>query len=250
MKESNYKKIGRKERQEELYPQLLKEIEQKRKDLLQGILYQDQDSQEYKTKLSEEGKKLIHEGLKPRQKMGIINRILLTFSTCFWLPGCHAPRVEGFVAKIHPVPDAVGRCQQPFRLSEYDQARLELAEDIEVAEGKAVWAEPGQAFTFCSPSFVVDQDGKGLLGRCVRDYRFMNSQTCDTAWPAADAELCLSRAQAGWFHSSLDCVWGFTQLPVDEETSKLLALVTRRGILLPKVLFFGPNKVLEFFSRS
>ena len=112
----------------------------------------------------------------------------------------------------------------------------------EVAEGKAVWAPPGMAFNFASPSFVVDQDGKGLCGRPVRDYRHVNSQTMDCAWAAADAEACLTRAQAGWYHTSLDCVWGFTQLPVDEETSKILALVTRRSMLLPKVLYFGPKQ--------
>ena len=37
-------------------------------------------------------------------------------------------------------------------------------------------------------------------------------------------------------------MWGFTQLPVDEETSKLLALVTRRGIMLPRCLYFGPKQ--------
>ena len=31
-------------------------------------------------------------------------------------------------------------------------------------------------------------------------------------------------------------------MPVDEETSKILALVTRRGMLLPKVLYFGPKQ--------
>ncbi len=64
----------------------------------------------------------------------------------------------------------------------------------------------------------------------------------DTAWPSANAEACLRRAQNGVVHSSFDCVWGFTQLGIDENTSKILALVTRRGLLLPKVLFFGPKQ--------
>ena len=58
-----------------------------------------------------------------------------------------------------------------FRLSQYDQYRLELHEDIEVSEEKAGWAEPGQAFIFASQSFAIDYDGQGLLGRPVRDYR-------------------------------------------------------------------------------
>ena len=156
--------------------------------------------------------------------------------------GCCAPRVEGYQAHITLRPDAQPKIQQPYRLSEFDQKRLEYHEDVEVAEGKAVWADPGGSYSWGSPSFVVDQTGKGVLGRPVRDYRWPNSQTLDTAWPAADAEACLRRAQSGTIHSSFDCVWGFTQIGVTPETSEILALNTRRGLLLPKVLYFGPKQ--------
>ena len=97
--------------------------------------------------------KLCHKDLPEKRKRSILERILVPFATCFWIAGCPAPQGEGFVAKIHLKPDAVGKCQQPFKLSAYDQCRLELHEDVEVAEGKAVWAPPGMAFTFASPSF-------------------------------------------------------------------------------------------------
>ena len=109
-----------------------------------------------------------------------------------------------------------------------------------ISEGKAEWAPPGMALAFASPTFVVDHEAKGLLGRPVHDYRYLNSQTLDCAWNSAEVNECLKRVQAGWFNTSLDCVWGFNQIPVDEDTSKLLALVTRRGIMLPRCLFFGP----------
>ena len=105
-----------------------------------------------------------------------------------------------------------------------------------------MWAKPGGSYCWGSPSFVVDEAGKVVLGRPVRDYRWPNSQTLDSAWPAADAEAQLRRAQSGSVHSSLDCVWGFTQVGITEETSKILALITRRGLLLPKVLYFGPKQ--------
>ena len=88
----------------------------------------------------------------------------------------------------------------------------------------------------------MDSDAKGLLGRPVRDYRWLNSQTLDTGWPAPQAEEVLLRAQAGHYHTALDCVWGFTQVEVDEATSVLLALATRRGLLQPRVLYFGPKQ--------
>ena len=120
--------------------------------------------------------------------------------------------------------------------------RLEFHEDQEVLDGKAVWAPPGGSYEWGSPSFVVDQSKKDILGRPVRDYRWPNSQTQDTAWPAADAEMCLRRAQNGTIQSSFDCVWGFTQVGIDDWTSRILALNTRRGILLPKVLYFGAKQ--------
>ena len=56
---------------------------------------------------------------------------------------------------------------------------------------------------------VADRDGKGLLGRPIRDYRYFNSQTVD-AWPSANANACLERAQQGAIHSTEDEVWGFS----------------------------------------
>ena len=52
----------------------------------------------------------------------------------------------------------------------------------------------------------------------------------------------MRRSQNGAMHSSFDCVWGFTQIGIDEKTSELLALNTRRGLLLPKVLYFGAKQ--------
>ena len=56
-------------------------------------------------------------------------------------------------------------------------------------------------------------------------------------------QRCLRRAQAGHEHTSLDCVWGFTHISVDDTIAKFLALITRRGLLTPKVLYFGQSKV-------
>ncbi len=86
------------------------------------------------------------------------------------------------------------RVMQPFNLSKYDQMRLEFHEDVEVAEGKAYWAEPGEPHEWGSPSFVVDQEGKGLRGRPVRDYRWVNSQSLDAGWPSPQADRVLSAA--------------------------------------------------------
>ena len=77
----------------------------------------DQKSGIYKERLRKESVKLIHKDAKASWAQKLVTTILVGFSSCFWTTGCPAPQVEGFVAKIHLKPDAVGRCQQPFRLS-------------------------------------------------------------------------------------------------------------------------------------
>ena len=46
----------------------------------------------------------------------------------------------------------------------------------------------------------------------------------------------------------MDCIWGFTQIKVDEQTSRIHALITRRGVLRPKVLFFGAKQGPSIFQ--
>ena len=101
-------------------------------------------------------------------------------------------------------PDAKPRLFQPYPLSEYDQLRLEFHEDMEVQQGKARWATEGEWSSWGSPSFVTDQEGKGLLGRPIRDYRWFNSQSEDISWPSPNAERCLSRAQEAALLSTAD----------------------------------------------
>ena len=62
------------------------------------------------------------------------------------------------------------------------------------------------------------------------------------AWPSPSAEAFLARATRARYQSTLDCIWGFTQVGVTPETSDLLALTTRRGLLKPEVLYFGPKQ--------
>ena len=95
----------------------------------------------------------------------------------------------------------------------------------------------------------MDSEAKGLLGRPVRDYRYVNSQTVEDAWPAPNAEQCLARAQRAAVISVLDAVWAFTQMKVSDNTSKLLALVSRRGLLLPLVLNFGAKQGPSAFQN-
>ena len=186
--------------------------------------------------------------LTRRQRTSFVNRVLRVISACLWIDGCPAPRVKDFEAHIEQFESAVPKIQQPLPLCQFDQSRLEYQEDLDVHEGKAEWISAGQAGSWGSTLFVVDQDGKGLRGRAVRDYRYVNSQTADTPWPSASAAAFLERAQQGAPHTTMDAVWGFNHLPADDATGELLQTVARRGILRPRVLYMGPKQGLGIFQ--
>ena len=149
--EAKYAKVGRKDRQAALFPELQKEGEKVRSGLSDGsIKFEDQSGEAFKEEITGRSENLINKDLTKKQRDSFVNRILRCFSTCFWIQGCSAPQVEGFTANIKLKPDAVGKCQQPFKLSAYDQYRVEVHEDVLIAEGKAVWAPPGMALAFAS----------------------------------------------------------------------------------------------------
>ena len=82
----------------------------------------------------------------------------------------------------------------------------------------------------------------------MRDYRVVNASSLDHAWPSPNAEEILRRAQQAALHTKMDCVWGFTQIAIDEKTQELLTLVTTRGLLRPKVLYFGAKQGPAIFQ--
>ena len=163
--------------------------------------------------------------------------------------GLRPPRVKGFQADIRLKTDAIPKILQPYPLSQYDQLRLDLHEDQEVADGKARWSLPGETTQWGAPSFVVDSEGKGLLGRPVRDYRWFNTQSLDVAWPSPHGESCLAQAQRATILSFADCIWGFTQVEITPESQNYLALMTRRGILFPLVMYFGAKQGPGMFQK-
>ena len=154
-----------------MFPELEEAIKEGRSEMSAGITWKDQSSKAYQDECVKQTEKLIGPKVTPSQRKGLVERIIKPFSICLWMTGCFAPRIEGFTADINLKSDAQPMIKQPYKLSEFDQRRLEFHEDKEVAEGKAVWAKPGHKASWGSPSFVVDLAGKGVLGRPVRDYR-------------------------------------------------------------------------------
>ena len=80
-----------------------------------------------------------------------------------------------------------------------------------------------------TPTFIVDKKGS-LIGRRVGDYTQWNDLSEEYYYPAPDAEAVLMRATGRKFHSTLDCVWGFSVIENDEETARLLSIITHIGV--------------------
>ena len=107
-------------------------------------------------------------------------------------------------------PGVQGRVRQPYSLNKFDETRLTYLLEEEVAEGKieplGLGEEPPKIVV---PTFIVDKKGS-LLGRRVGDYPDFNALTEEYYWPAPDAEATLMKATGKQFHTTLDCVWGFS----------------------------------------
>ena len=89
-----------------------------------------------------------------------------------------------------------------------------FSEDAECALGKRVKFDPSihDLPEWMSASFVVDQKGKGLVGRMVTAYGIVNDNTIGTAAPAPNVEAAFASTSGKNYHTTLDLVWGFTQL--------------------------------------
>ena len=86
---------------------------------------------------------------------------------------------------------------------------------------------------------MVDQSGKGFLGRPVRDYRWVNSQTLDAAWPSPNAESVLARTKIVFLVLNLTASW----------TSGIGSTV--RSYTLPSLLLVSvccPDPIVSFPS--
>ena len=131
------------------------------------------------------------------------------------------------------------RFRQPYRLSRYDETRLKFLFEEAEHEGKQVRYELGeQPPRMCTPCFIVEKKGS-LIGRKVGDFQMFNQLTEDYYYPAPDAEATLLEACGHKFHSLFDCVWGFEQIDLDEESSVLCSTITPFGVYRPKKLPMG-----------
>ena len=91
---------------------------------------------------------------------------------------------------------------------------------------------------------MVDKKGS-LIGRKVGDFTLFNKVSEDYYYPAPEADQVLMNACGKLYHTLMDCVWGFSQISVDEQTEVLLSTITPFGVYktkrLPEGVKQGPS---------
>ena len=90
------------------------------------------------------------------------------------------------------------------------------------------------------PVFIIDQDGKGLMGRMACSYGTVNACLEQASFPSADPPRAFEMAAGSRHHSVVDAIWGYTQYLLDEDTKKLLVVCTESGLYEWQRMPFGP----------
>ena len=232
---SRYKTAAKVDEQARLFPALQAEIAQRRKTLNEPK--RDQKTAKYKQEICEKVKAL---KLCPDQYYHTLcENVLKPFSDRFWDDGCPAPSIKGFKAHIELKQGAEMKFRQPYRLSKFDETRLQYLYEEAEQEGKVERYELGEKPPrVCTPVIVVDKKGS-LIGRKVGDYQMFNKVTVDYYYPAPEADMVLMEACGKDKHTLLDCVWGFEQIDLDEASQEICSTITPFGVWKTKKLPMG-----------
>ena len=99
-------------------------------------------------------------------------------------------------------PDARLRHRRPYRLSKFDDTRLQFLYEEAKVERYGLCETPP---AFATPVIIVGKKGS-LVGRKVGDFRELNQQAVDYFYPAPEADAILSDACGKDKHAVLDCV--------------------------------------------
>ena len=102
----------------------------------------------------------------------------------------------------------------------------------------------------CSPfasAIVAVKQGKPRRRICG-DYRKINQITVPLSYPCRNVTAEIDRMRGATIFANFDFKWGYYQVPLSEESQKLLAIVTPDGQFLPKTAPFGPSQVPAHFQ--
>jgi hypothetical protein len=157
--QTSYKVRGRKQKQEELFPDLLAEIEKRRKDREKGAHYtaEERFGVEFRKELAKASMERI--GGTEAEKREFFDSVIAKHPDVYWIDGCPAPTVKSKLIHFNLKPGAVPKARKPIPLSPYDDLRVEFHIEENIAEGKLRRVEPekGEKLPeWATPVFVVD----------------------------------------------------------------------------------------------
>ena len=240
----SYKNENKKEKQSALFPELLKLVEEKRRDLYKGEKYPDYASRKtgvfLEDLMSKVGDKI---GGTPEEQKRYFDEVIAKYSECFWIEGCAPPLVKDHKIKFRLKEGAKPVARQPIPLSPYDDVRVEYHIEENVAQGKLrkIDVKKEAIPEWSTPAFVVDQDAKGLMGRMVCAYGPVNKQLETSSFPSADPQRAFDIAAFKDHHTVVDAIWGYTQFELTEDTRRLLVICSRSGLYEWTRMPFGPS---------
>ena len=235
---NSYKKRNAKLERLAMFPKLLEEIKKQRASMAEKKVW-DQATAEWKDHLRRTAK--LQFGGTEEEWNAFATQILDAYADRFWDAGCPAPEIKNFVADISLKEGSRPSARRPFKLSEYDEARLDYRCDEFVNSGQMYQVDPQDAGEWSSPAFIVDKVGD-MLGRLVTDYEGPNRETEDHPGVPADAETVLRKAAHKRYHTVMDMVWGFSQIQLSEKAQRILTIVTKSGLRRWKYLPMGPKQ--------
>ena len=149
-----------------------------------------------------------------------------------WRPG-RVGKVNVTEHYIDIKPGARPQYSQPYRAGPFARKVIQntidemLGQDI-IEPARSEWAAP----------VVLAPKPDGTLRFCV-DYRRLNSVTIKDRYPLPRMEDCLDSLGEAQFFSTLDCNWGFWQIPLHEQDRHKTAFTTFAGPYQYKRMPFG-----------
>ena len=134
--QTSYKARGKKQRQEDLFPELLKEVEKKRAERDRGAHFTAE--QRFEAAFRQELAKLAMDrigGTQEEQRV-FFDRVIAKYPDVYWIDGCPPPTVKSKLIHFQLKPGAVPKARQPIPLSPYDDLRVEFHIEDNLYEGK------------------------------------------------------------------------------------------------------------------
>jgi len=156
----------------------------------------------------------------PNEQQDKLRSLLSEFSSVFSDRPGRTHLIRHSIKLSDPTPRAQAPYKVPFKLQPQVDAELDkLLEAGLIVESESAWA---------APMICVQKKDTDEVRICC-NWKNLNSQTIDDAYPSANPNEVLAKAAGAKFISTIDLRKGFWQVELDEESRPLTSFRTQRG---------------------